>query len=302
MEINSKTVQLETPHIFNFGECLHFLDRGYDDCLYTIKDESVLKPLHIDGERGLIKVFLESNSLNVVRVSGEVNLAEAARYVTEWFDLARDLQPFYQLLDRHEQLSWMTTRYHGLRLMGIPNLFEALCWCVIGQQINLTFAYRLKRRMVETYGSFLTYNDQKHFCFPEPEVLADVSVKELKEMQFSRRKAEYIIGIAQKFMEGTLSKAAISKLSGSEQMLKRLTQIRGVGPWTANYTLMKALQQMDCITYGDTGLQSAISSMLGLDRKPEKKETQAFFEPFIGWESYLNIYLWRTLSSKNGDK
>jgi DNA-3-methyladenine glycosylase II len=79
-------------------------------------------------------------------------------------------------------------------------------------------------------------------------------------------------------------------------MLKRLKEIRGVGDWTANYVLMKSLGRTDCITYGDTGLQSAVSSILELDRKPTREEIIRFFEPFAGWESYLNIYLWRTLS------
>lgn len=296
MEINGDTAQLNTPHIFNFAECLHFLDRGYDDCLYTIEGEAVLKPLRIGGEQGLIKTSPKSDTLKVERVAGELNLTKAARYITEWFDLKRDLQPFYQLLDQHEQLSWMSTRYHGLRLMGIPDLFEALCWCVIGQQINLTFAYKLKRRLVENYGSFLKHDSKKHYFFPEPEALAALSVEALREMQFSRRKAEYIIGIARQFADGTLSKSAVSDLSSSRKMLKRLIEIRGVGPWTANYALMKAIQQPNCITYDDTGLQSAVSSVLGLDRKPSRKEIESFFEPFAGWESYLNIYLWRTLS------
>ena len=301
MEIDRDTVQLTTPHIFNFEECLHFLDRGYDDCLYTIGDEAVLKPLFIDGKRGLVRVSPESGKLNVARVFGELDLGQAARYVAEWFDLERDLHPFYQLLSQHKQLSEMADRYHGLRLMGIPDLFEALCWCVIGQQINLTFAYRLKRRLVENYGSFLTHNGQPHYLFPKSEVLADLSVEELREQQFSRRKAEYIIGIAREVADGSLSKTALSKCSNSDEMLKRLTDIRGVGPWTANYVLMKSLQQPDCITYGDTGLQSAVSSLLRLDRKPTKEEINSFFEPFAGWESYLNIYLWRSLSAKNGD-
>src|SRR5699024_170918 len=167
---------------------------------------------------------------------------------------------------------------------------------VIGQQINLTFAHRLKRRLVETYGTTLKYDSQKHYFFPKPRILADITVEELKKMQFSRRKAEYIIGIARQFLDGKLSKTAITKLPDSKQMLARLKNIRGVGPWTANYVLMKSFQRPNCITYGDTGLRSAVSSVLGLDRKPTEGEVNSFFTPFSGWESYLNIYLWRMLN------
>src|SRR5699024_4646030 len=133
------------------------------------------------------------------------------RWVEDWFDLNRDLTLFYKLLDEHAQLSFMVENFRGLRLMGIPNLFEALCWCVIGQQINLTFAHRLKRRFVETYGATITHQDQRHYYFPKPEVLAGLKVEQLKALQFSRQKAEYTIGIATAFSEGKLSKNIVSR-------------------------------------------------------------------------------------------
>lgn len=296
MDSISQNIFLPKPRIFSFFECLQFLDRGYDDCLYTIGHKCVYKPLKINRQEGLVKVSEQGDGLKIELIAGTLSLDKAEQYVTEWFDLDRDIQPFYRLLNQHQLLSKMSSKYHGLRLMGIPDLFEALCWCVIGQQINLTFAYRLKQRLVETYGSFLKHNARKHYFFPEAQVLADVSIDALRELQFSRRKAEYIIGIARQFAEEELSKSAIQALAQSNQMLNHLTQIRGVGPWTANYVLMKSLQRPNCITYGDTGLQSAVSTLMELDRKPTKEEIDCFFEPFAGWESYLNIYLWRTLS------
>ncbi len=62
--------------------------------------------------------------------------------MVDWFDLERDLAGFYQLLNSHKQTKNFPKDYHGLRLMGIVDLFEALSWCVIGQQINLTFAHK----------------------------------------------------------------------------------------------------------------------------------------------------------------
>lgn len=295
----NETIHLPKPEIFSFSECLHFLDRGYDDCLYTIDKDRVLKPLEIEGNRILIEVSCIEDSLEITLLSGEASqstMEKAGEYVTQWFDLERDLQPFYQLLDQHQQFAYMPDKYHGLRLMGIPDLFEALCWCVIGQQINLTFAHRLKRRLVETFGSFITNNSRRHYFFPDSEILAKLKVADLKKLQFSRQKAEYIIGIAKDFAEGKITKQNLADQNNGKQMLDRLKEIRGVGDWTANYVLMKSLKQMNCITYGDTGLHSAVSSMLGLERKPTREEVRSLFEPFTGWESYLVIYLWRTLS------
>lgn len=227
----------------------------------------------------------------------EPGLEQAEAFIVEWFDLDRELQPFYQLLSEHSLLPFMSREFFGLRLMGIPDLFEALCWCIIGQQINLAFAHRLKRKLVENYGTSINYYSRPYYFFPEPELLAGLNVRDLKALQFSRQKAEYVIGIAKEFAEGSLSKASLRNRVNRSQMLKRLIEIRGVGEWTANYVLMKSLKRMDCIPYGDSGLNNALSSILGLDKKPTRTEVETFFEPFAGWESYLVIYLWRTLSS-----
>lgn len=291
--------EISKPNIFSFSECLQFLDRGYDDCLYTVYDDRVIKPLQIEGHPSLVQVKENKGKLEITILAGPISksvLKKAADYVIAWFDLDRDLKPFYHLLGQNKQFTYMRKKYHGLRLMGIPDLFEALCWCVIGQQINLTFAHRLKRQLVEKYGTCITYKTKRHYFFPDPEILADLKKEDLKKLQFSRQKAEYIIGIARDFADGKITKQSLGNLDSCQQMLDRLKEIRGVGDWTANYVLIKSLKQMNCITYGDTGLHSAVSSMLGLERKPTREEVHTLFEPFTGWESYLVIYLWRTLS------
>ena len=299
MKSITNSTRISKPNIFSFSECLQFLDRGYDDCLYTVFDDRVIKPLQIDGHSSLVQVKESKGKLEVTILTGLITksaLKKAVDYVAVWFDLDRDLRPFYHLLGQSQQFAYMRNKYHGLRLMGIPDLFEALCWCIIGQQINLTFAHRLKRQLVETYGTCITYNSRSHYFFPDPKVLAGLMIDDLKELQFSRQKSEYIIGIAKDFADGKITKQSLGNLDSCQQMLDRLKEIRGVGDWTANYVLMKSLKQMNCITYGDTGLHSAVSSMLGLERKPTREEVHTLFEPFTGWESYLVIYLWRTLS------
>lgn len=299
MPAKSNHLHIAKPDIFDFSECLHFLDRGYDECLYSIVGNRILKAFYVGGEPVLFRVG-EENDLLLIEILAENTLPDRLEkvrdYVVEWFDLERDLQDFYRLLSQDSRLAFMKDRYFGLRLMGIPDLFEALCWCVIGQQINLSFAYRLKRRLVETYGSKLTYKSRSYHLFPSADILSSLSVNELRKLQFSRNKAEYIIGIAKEFASGQITKNLLVDLSNTEQMIKRLTNIRGIGEWTANYVLMKSIKRMDCITYGDSGLNSAVSSILELEKKPTREQINTLFQYFTGWESYLVIYLWRTLS------
>jgi DNA-3-methyladenine glycosylase II len=180
-------------------------------------------------------------------------------------------------------------------MVGIPDLFECVCWCVLGQQINLEFAYRLKRRIVEKYGKSIEYKGEKYFHFPDPGVIMHVPVADLRAMQVTTRKAEYITGIARLFETGALSKQKLEALGDEELMRRELVQVRGIGEWTANYTIMKSLRGMNCVPYGDIGINNALYYFKGISKKNNRKEVEAVFNNFEGWKAYLVYYLWRSL-------
>jgi DNA-3-methyladenine glycosylase II len=207
----------------------------------------------------------------------------------------RDLEPFYRSLKRSAHWKGAARRYEGLRLIGIPDLYEALCWCIIGQQIHLRFAHSVKRQFVQAYGRSLQQDGHAYYLFPEPAVVAMANPEDLYALQFSRQKADYTLHISRLFASGELSKATFESLSGTEEKMKALLAIRGVGPWTANYVGMKTLRCMDCIPYGDAGLSQALCALPGFTSKPSNQQVDTYFSAFKGWESYLVFYLWRSL-------
>jgi DNA-3-methyladenine glycosylase II len=296
----NELIKITKPEIFNFQMCLKFLDRGYTECLYVVSNSSVKRLIRLTSGLALIEVYDDESNI-IVKTSDKklssLDRKEIIAYVFDWFDLNRDIQAFYQLLLAHQQTKYFPERYHGLRLMGIVDLFEALCWCVIGQQINLTFAHKIKTRLVHKYGESEIVHGKTYYCFPKPEVLANLDRKELVAMQFSKQKINYVINIAQAFCQGQLDKTELLRLNKTEQM-KKLTAIKGIGPWTANYVSMKCLRDMTCIAYGDTGLSSSLHKNFETDKKPSHDVIDKVFEPYAGWESYLNFYLWRSLSPK----
>ncbi|MFA6058739.1 MAG: DNA glycosylase [Taibaiella sp.] len=290
--------------LFNFKECLWFLNRDFDDCMHTIEGNTVVKALEVEGRPYLFRISDNGVGLKVDILEGEYTPAleqAIVRFIDEWFDLGRNLQPFYRLLEKDKKLAYMTEEYKGLRLIGIPDLFEALCWSIIGQQINLTFAYRLKRRLVENYGRSIVYGGNNYHLFPEPNALAKADITELWDMQYSQKKAEYIIGIAEIFKEGLVSKTILQDLTSFAAQQQALTAIRGIGIWTANYALMKSLRISGAIPYGDVGLlQALVNHGLIKDRK-DQVGIDRLFKKVKGWESYLVFYLWRSLSQPSND-
>ncbi|GAB3163728.1 DNA-3-methyladenine glycosylase family protein [Telluribacter humicola] len=286
-----------TPPLFSFQECLWFLDRNYDDIMHRILPDAVIKPIRIAGQPVLVKISQVDSNLHIEVLRGTItDEAALIQYVRDLFDLDTDLAPFYKLLRSDQELAFMADEYCGLRLIGIPDLFEALCWSIIGQQINLSFAYKLKRRLVETLGERIDWQDETYYLFPEPRQVAMVEPAALRELQFSERKAQYLITIARAFSTGEVSKEQLSTLSTPEAMIRQLTSYKGIGEWTANYALMKSLKVATCVPYGDVGLYNALHKVKGLARRPERAELDLVFSNFCGWEAYLTFYLWRTLS------
>jgi len=293
-----QTILIPKPALFSFDECLWFLNRSYDDCLHHITETSVTKAVIIDGQPIVITLTQDVNDIVVHVETGtpdENGIMKLKAYVEDWFDMKRDLQPFNTLLENHQLLGYMAKDYNGLRLLSIPDIFEALCWSIIGQQINLTFAYKLKRILVETYGGYTTVNGIKHYTFPKPASLATLSIDDLKALQFSKQKADYIINISKLFTTGSISKQQLLDMP-TEEKLKTLTALKGVGTWTANYVIMKALRDMSGIPHGDVGMLKALEQHALIEDRKDATSIEKVFNEFRGWESYLVHYLWRSLA------
>ena len=291
------TYKVPIPENFSFQECLWFLDRNYDDCLHEVRQDSVRKLLSINDIPTLIEIVEGDKFLIINVLEGKNSENEIVEFVKEWFDIDRDLTDFYQLLSQDTELACMNLDYKGLRLLGIPNLFEALCWSIIGQQINLPFAYKLKRKLTEEFGTKLTYENSDYYLFPSPEIVSNLQVSDLMPMQFSTRKAEYLIEIAKQFVSGNISKSKLEQMTTPEA-IKALVSIRGIGEWTANYALMKSLKRLECVTYGDVGLYNALFAIKGFPKRPSRQQLDEFFENFKNWEAYTVFYLWRSLAVK----
>lgn len=297
----TKKFNIPVPEDFNFAECRWFLDRGYDDCVHKVRGERIVKALQLDGRELLVEIVEGKGNLEITILEGKVNDSVLADYVRDWFDIDKELAPFYTLLKKDKRLAYMVEEYKGLRLVGIVDLFEALAWSIIGQQINLTFAFTLKRRLVEKYGASISHGGEIFHLFPDCRALAKLEVEDLRPLQFSGSKAAYLIGLANAFAGGALSREMLLALPDRESRLQALMKIKGIGIWTANYSLMKSLRDPSGIPHGDTGLLTALANHGVIKDRKELTKIERFFSKYKGWESYLVFYLWRSLSVRPAD-
>jgi DNA-3-methyladenine glycosylase II len=148
----------------------------------------------------------------------------------------------------------------GLRPTLAPDPFEMLVGAISAQQVNLAFAFATRARLVRHYGTPVTFEGVTVYAFPAPAVLADASVTTLRAMQFSARKAEYIVGLAQECAAGRLDLSALADAS-DEAVITRLTAIRGLGRWTAEWFLARALGRPDVCPADDIGVRRAVETL-----------------------------------------
>ena len=144
--------------------------------------------------------------------------------------------------------------------------------------------------MLRTFGS----ETDGVWRYPSPEIVANLDVSTLREMQFSTRKAEYMIGLSQAIADGSLELEKLRQMDDDEVTAK-LTAYRGVGPWTAQGFLMFGLGRPNLFPVADIGLQNALKILWKLDKKPTKEEIIAHFPDWTPYLSYAALYLWRSI-------
>jgi DNA-3-methyladenine glycosylase II len=294
--------ELAVPQPFRFERCLEYMTRSPLECLYEVRDGRIIRLVKPDGVSESVLLELacpDDRELRVRFLQGELQSEDALRlvetYVREWFDLDRDLEPWQRMAEADTLLGGLARQFYGLRLIGIPDLFEALCWAIVGQQVNLAFAYKLKGRITEAYGDAVVWEGRTFRRFPDPAALADADPDELRGLQLTQAKAAALRAVAALMSGGGLSRAALLALGDFDAAERELVRVRGIGPWTAHYVRMRCLRDPRAFPIGDVGLHNAVKALLGADRKPTPPELQALFAPWAGWEAYATFYLWHSL-------
>jgi DNA-3-methyladenine glycosylase II len=293
------SVLLILPPEFDFLQCLKFLGRSFQEPCHVVEDNALCKLEKFERNPVLIKIQVRNRKFICIdfltpRPKKSIR-AQVAKYVWHWFDLDTDLKPFYRMAKKDPVLKNITQDFYGLRIITISDLFEALCWAIIGQHINLAFAYRLKKRFVESYGEKFFFDKKNYYLFPTPQVISQLTVEELKHLQFTAKKSEYIIELAKKMNTGDLSKESLLTEDGLNTAGKKLMQLRGVGQWTADYVGLRCLRDPTAFPVNDVGLQNAVKYQLGLSKKPTADDISKFTDRWQNWQAYATFYLWASL-------
>lgn len=212
---------------------------------------------------------------------GEAAVAEVRRLLF----LDADLAGFYRMAKSDPALQGLIAPLYGLRPTLAPTPFEMLVGAITAQQVNLTFAFTTRSRLVRRFGRPVQVAGEAVYAFPTAEALAAAKVRDLRRMQFSTRKGEYIIGLARLVARGELDFGRLAALP-NEEVIAALTRIRGLGRWTAEWFLARALGRGDVCPAGDLAVRKCFAHFYSRGRALSEK---AIRRRAALWGAYQNL-------------
>jgi DNA-3-methyladenine glycosylase II len=167
-----------------------------------------------------------------------------------------------------------------------PDPYEALARAIVGQQLSTKAARSIWERLLEILGGTL----------PPPSKLLEVDAETIRSAGLSRAKVAFILDLAERSSDGRLDLEALGDLS-DEDVVAALTEIKGVGPWTAEMFLIFHLGRPDVLSTGDLGIRRAAQLAYGLDDLPGPQDLERIAEPWRPHRTLGCLYLWRSLDN-----
>jgi AraC family transcriptional regulator of adaptative response / DNA-3-methyladenine glycosylase II len=205
--------------------------------------------------------------------------------VKHLFDLGATPDAVSDVLSQDPLLAEVVRRLPGLRVAGAFDGFELAVRAVLGQQVSVKAATTMAGRWAQTFGTpIATSHPELTHLAPTPSRMLEVAVHEIGALGVVGSRARCLEALAQAVAE---RRVVLSYAANVEEQLQRLTELPGVGPWTAQYIAMRALRWPDAFPAEDLMVLRAA--------KMGKKELLARAEGWRPWRAYATHYLWQSL-------
>ena len=293
---SAREFSLTLPTGYPLGYLRRALSRDTQSVTERMEGDSYAAAILLTNGPAILKLELAPDKV-LVRVesaedrksaAAESLAVEAHAIVVGLIGLDQDAAAFSRLA-RKLGLARLVAHRAEMRIAQTPSVFDGLLWSIIGQQINFAFACVLKRRLIERAGTKLANG---LYAPPTPSAVGALEPAELIPLQFSRSKADYVISTARLVANGTLDLDRLRTMSATRAE-RTLLDIRGLGPWSVNYLMMRALGFPDCVPLGDTGVTSGLLDVLKLEERPDIDATRRLMSVFSPYRSLATAHLWQ---------
>lgn len=198
--------------------------------------------------------------------------------------LGVDLSAFAAMAANDPLLGPLAERLRGLKPPRFPTVFEALVNGIACQQLSIDVGIHLLNRLTAAHGRPPSHDPDGPRAFPDPDRLAGVPPDELKRHGFSLSKARTIVEIAQEIVGGSLDLQSLEQL-GDAAAIERLTRLRGIGRWTAEYVMLRGLGRLHVFPGDDVGAHNKLRRFFDIDTELDYdgvKRLVARWHPYAG--------------------
>ncbi|MYC36934.1 MAG: DNA-3-methyladenine glycosylase 2 family protein [Chloroflexi bacterium] len=256
--------------------------------LLDLDGRLVLVTVRSTGSVDSPELAIELRGEGLTDADGEVAVAQ----VRWMLGTDQELASFYALAESDLALAGLARQFRGLHLPRTATLFEALVLAILGQQISASVARTMRTLLIERYGARAEFDGATYYAFPRPEAVLSALPEELRELKLSRSKAEYVRIIAGAALEPGWDE--LYELPDDE-VVRRLTALRGVGNWTAQWALVRGLARPDALPLGDLALRRGVSRLWRDGATVTDAEVKTIAERWRPWRSYATAYLFAAL-------
>lgn len=165
-----------------------------------------------------------------------------------------------------------------------PDLFKSIVRSIVGQQISTVAQRTIMSRIKE------------HYTPITPDVINKADSNHLQSLGLSHRKVSYIKEFAKKVVEGEIHLDKLPLLS-DEEVIAILTTLKGIGPWTAEMTLLFSMERPNILSYGDLAIQRGLKMIYNLEEL-SKEDFKKFYKIFSPYASVASLYIWEVAGGK----
>jgi len=221
--------------------------------------------------------------------------AACERLARRMLGLEQEIDAFEQRCAEHPQLGRLVARRSGLRVPLAANPYEALTWAIIGQQISVKAAVSVRRNFIALAGA---RHSGGLWCYPDAKRVSHLTEIDLRGAGFSMSKARTVLELSQRICQNSLILHDVVDEASAGEIRASLLQIRGIGPWTVNYTLLRGFGWLDGELHGDVVVRRGIQMLLDSPEKITEEQARSWLAPFSPWRALVAAHLWAMQSHK----
>lgn len=221
-----------------------------------------------------------------------------SQLLTQMLGLKIDLVPFYVLARHDRRLGPLVEEFRGLKPPCFPSVFEGLVNAVACQQLSLTVGIELLNRVALECAP--TSRDTSQPAFPGPEHLVRLRANRLRHLGFSYSKARSLLQLSRGILAGKINLKNL-ELPDNQSAVRQLTELRGVGRWTAEYVLLRGLGRIDVFPGDDVGARNRLALWLGREGPLDYERVRRAVQRWHPYAGLVYFYLLLAGLTKSGE-